>query len=237
MVEVEKSNHSLAEAVREEINSMPHIKTSLSDGVLNYSALARKISPYLSEKFGKKINEESIIVSIKRYADEMEESSNKFTYYEMFADSEITLQDNMCYTHFKRNDRVTSNIDKLYAEGDWKLGEMRVLIQGADQVMVIMKEKRVNQLLEELSEDVMFSIPNSALLTFRMPYESFKVYGMIAELTSTLAKKGISIELLTSPPDIHFLIDDADAERAYKTLKQLIKDSKQKLAEKKSISK
>ena len=225
------SSSSLAEAVRKEISILPHIKTALSDGVVNYSALARKIMPNISEKLGKKLNEESVIVAIKRFADELDTTIKEPSHIEMFSESEVMLQDNMCYTHFRKTDRVIDSIDKLFAEEDWKMGEMRVLIQGADQVMIITKENRARNLLTELKGDIINSLSNNSLITFRMPIQSFSSYGVLAEMTSLLARKGISIELLSSPPDIHFLVNENDAERAYSTLKQLINDSK-KMAKK-----
>ena len=226
--------NSLSEAVRQEINILPHVKTALSEGIVNYSALARKLMDNLGEKLGRKLNEESLIVAIKRYADELGIVSNQHSHIELFSEGEITLQDNMCYAHFKKKPNVLSKIEKLFGEENWKLGEMRVLIQGAEQVMVIMKENRLEEIMAELSDDIIFSLRNSALLTFRMPFESFTTYGVLAELTSHLAKKGISIELLSSPPDIHFLVDEKDAQRTYSVLRQLINDSKNAMAQKAS---
>src|SRR3989339_465378 len=193
--------NSLSEAVRNEINSLPHIKTAIAEGVVNYSALARKIMPSLSEKIlsagsKKQLNEESVVVAIKRYADELGSWENKFSYVDMFANSEINLQDNMCYVSFRKTPNAVSLIEKKFEEEDWRVGEMRVMISGAEHVTTIMKKKRAQSLIKELSGEIIYTIDNAALLTLRMPFESFSTYGVIAEITSTLAKKGISIDLL-----------------------------------------
>jgi len=185
------SGNSLAEIVRNEISILPHIKTALSEGVVNYSALARKIMPAITQKIGKKVNEESVIVAIKRFADELDVSVKEPSHIEMFAESEVMMQDNMCYTHFKKTEKVIEKVDRLFSEEDWKMGEMRVLIQGADQVMIITKETRVKDLLVELKGEILNSMSNNSLITFRMPYESFSSYGVLAEITSLLARKGI----------------------------------------------
>ncbi|MFH1391298.1 MAG: ACT domain-containing protein [Candidatus Diapherotrites archaeon] len=221
------NSHSLSEAVRREIESQPHIKNSLGEGVINYSALARKIIPELETKLEKELHEESVIVAIKRYADEMKPVEADATYLETFANSEVMLQDNMCYVQFKKHPEVINRIEKLFSSEDWKMGEMRVLIQGADQIMVITKKKRIQEILAELKEHVTYSIEDNALVSFRMPFESFSVYGILAEMSNRLAKKGISIEVLTSPPDMHFLVNEKDAEKTYTLFKKLIKDSEE----------
>lgn len=225
---------SLSEAVRNEINCMPHVKTAIADGLVNYSALARKLMPVLSEKLGsRKLNEESVVVSIKRYADELGKWETKISYIDMFANSAINLQDNMCYSTFKKNNQTVSLIEKKFDEEDWRVGEMRVMISGAEHVTTIMKQNRMGNLTKEMGGEIIYSIDNAALLTLMMPFESFSTYGVIAEISSVLARKGISIDLLSTPPNIHILVSEKDAERTYATLRQLIEDSKKILNERK----
>ena len=219
---------SLAECVRQEINAMPHIKSSLSDGVVNYSALARMLMPSISEKTGKKLNEESVIVSIKRYADELVSSPGDNAFLETFANSEIALQDNMAYVYFKKNDRVVSKVEKLFTEENWNLGEVRIFIHGAEQIMLIAKKNRLQEIVEELSNEKIFCLFDKSLVSIRMPLESHSLYGIIAEIPTILSKKGVSVELVSSPPDLHFLVDEKDAEKTYVTLRQLVKEARSK---------
>ncbi len=225
--------NSLSEAVRGEIYGLPHIKSSLSEGIVNYSALARKIIPRLSEKLGKKINEESVIVSIKRYADELGQHGAAQDYTELFANSEISMQDDISYIHFRKNDMVVNRLAKFFADEDWKIGEMRILIHGGEQVMLLANTQRINDMVNELTNEVIRQIDNSVLVTFRMPTESHEVYGIIAEITAALSKKGISIEMISYPSDLHIIVQEKDAEKTYSTLKQLISDSRKRLKEKK----
>lgn len=218
---------SLSDAVRQEINNIPHIKTALSDGIVNYSALARKIAPILKEKLQKSLNEESIIVAIKRYAEDMEIHGKGQSYTKIFAGCEITLQDNMNYVHFRKNPHVFAKIEKLFDEQNWKFGEMRALIQETDQIMVMMKEDRLEEVIEELSEEILFIVKNGSMLTLRVPSETVSTYGVLAEITTQVAKRGINIAgLLCTLPDIHILVDENEAERAYSTLKRIIMECK-----------
>lgn len=225
---------SLSDAVREEIHDLPHIKTSLNEGIVNYSALARKIMPRLTEKLGKKVNEESVIVSIKRYADEITSSAEGIDYTELFANSEISMQDDISYIHFRKNDNVVTKLAKFFSGEDWKIGELRILIHGGEQVMLLANTQRLNSMMDELAGDVIRQIDNSVLVTFRMPIESFEAYGIMAEITSLLSRKGISIEIISYPSDLHIIVQEKDAERTYATLKQLVSDSRKKLKEKKN---
>ncbi|HIH09258.1 MAG TPA: ACT domain-containing protein [Candidatus Diapherotrites archaeon] len=216
---------SLSDTVRKEINTLPHVKTGLSEGIINYSALARNLMPSLSKRLNKNLNEESVIVAIKRYADELSVTPLGSNYLEMFANSELTLQDNMAYAHFHKNDRLVKKVEELFLEENWKVGEMRIFIQGADQVMLIAKRSKVDELSTEFEADRLFALMDIALLSFRMPLQAYSLYGVIAEVTRQLAQKGISVEMVTSASDLHFLVEEKDAERAYSTLKAIIKNA------------
>lgn len=220
---------SLADAVKEEINSLPHVKTTLSEGIVNYSALARKLLPFLKDRLSREVNEESAVVAIKRYADDLTVATPNNDFLTVFANAELTLQDNMVYTHLRKNDHVTSRLEKLFVSHDWKIGEMRILIQGADQVMLIAKKSRVDEVLHQLEDEKLFSIEGVSMLSFRMSRESYAVYGIIAEVARLMAQKAISIEMVTTPPDLHLLVYEKDAERAYSALKSLIRKSQQLL--------
>lgn len=217
----------LSDAVKKEIDSTPHVKTCLADGIVNYSALARKLAPLLNEKTGRILNDESIIVAIKRYADEIAEPPNSPNMNEMLIESELVLQDHMSYVHFKKSHELLKKINEEISEENWRLGEMRIMIEGAENIMIIMKEAKAKELRESFPEDIIFSTNSHALLSLRMPLESISTYGIIAAITGVLAKKGISIELVSSPPDLHFLIHEKDAERAYTTLKEIMNRAKE----------
>lgn len=232
MIVGETTKVSLAEAVREEIRGIPHIKNSLSEGIVNYSALARKIMSTLSEKTGKKLNEESVIVAIKRYADEIEAIGINHSHASIFAEAEIAMQDDISYIHFKKNERVISRLTQLFANENWKIGEMRVLIHGGEQVMLLANSKRAEEIALELSGEIIKRIDNSALVTVKMPIEFHDSYGVIAEISSLLSRKGISIEIISYPSDLHIVVDEKNAERTYVTLKQLINESRRRVKEK-----
>ncbi len=179
---------SLAEAVRAEINTLPHVKSCLSEGIVNYSALSRRLIQPLSGKLNRDLNEESLIVSIKRYADEIRDSVIEHSHLETFAGSEIIMQDNVCYLCFRRTPELVSRIEALFDRVDWGIGERRFLIQGPDQIMVLTKWSRVKDLKEEFGEDLLYSLDNNVLVSFRIPLESFNIYGLLSEITLMLAK-------------------------------------------------
>ena len=218
---------SVSEAVRVLIDSHPHIRHSISEGLVNYSALSRKFSPELEKKLGKKVNEESTIVAIKRYAEELQKKEFSDKISELLSQSTITLQDEVSHALFNKNSRSSEVVDSMASKTEWGLGEIRIVVTGANRIFVVLKSNRLSELAGQLESDLIQLREQQTLISVSEPDEANMTYGVLNELTSALAKKGISIEVVSVPPDLHFLVDDEDSERAYRALKELIKQSKE----------
>ena len=148
---------------------------------------------------------------------------------EHFAASEISLQDKICFMKFKKNPRTLARVESLFDEENWNLGETRMMIESPDQLAAILKENRLEEIKDELKDDLTYFSNSSSMLTIRMPLKSFSEFGLIAEMATLLAKNGISIQVMSSPPDIHFIVSEDNAEKAYHTIKGLITASKKAL--------
>ena len=227
MIESEK-RLSLSEATRTIIEKDPYIKNTLADGLINYSALARRISTPLEKKLGRKINEESLIVAIKRYADEIQGRTNKNNYSDLLARSTLSMQDDMCCAVLTNNEDVIKTIMKhMHEDGD-NNDDSRIIVQNTGRVTLVLKKHKIENLLEKLKDEVLDTTHDCALITMKEPLDSKNTHGIIAELSSLLSKKGISIELFSSPQDIHFLVNEDKAEEAYRALKDAIKSARVK---------
>lgn len=216
---------SLAETIRNEISAMPHIKTSLAHGIVNYSALARKLMPTIYAKTAKKPNEETIIVAIKRYAQELNLVNAENSYIDYFAESEITMQDNIVFVKFGQRQKIEHILEKLFHQADWKVGELRIIIESGEQTLLIVKKDRLQKAGIDFNDTGADYVIENSLVSFIMPEHPNNTYGVIAELSTRLAKNGISFFLVTSPTDLHFLVDEALAEKTYHLLKEVIRDS------------
>jgi len=222
---------SLSREVRSLIEREPYIRNPLADGLINYSALARSIAPRIEQKLNRRIKEESLIVAIKRYADEISGKTAKNDYLDIFAKSTLSMQEDVSYALLNRSDEILGALEHLLNESDWHSGEVRIIIEAPERVVVVLKTPRMNSLMEKVKDNAIDFSESNALITMREPIESRTTYGVIAEIASVLSRKGISIELISAPPDLHFLVDEKDAEEAYKSLKEMIKTAKQALKE------
>ncbi len=222
---------SLSREIRSLIAGDPYVRNTLADGLINYSALARTLAPKVKQKLNREIKEESVIVAIKRYADEINGKSEKKDYLNILGKSSISMQEDICYALLKRDSDVLKELENLLNDTDWLQGEVRIIVDGPSRVVVVLKTPRMLSFVENLDDEMVDCSENNSLITMRQPHESRTTYGVIAEIASTLSKKGISIELISAPPDLHFVVSEKDAEEAYRTLRELIKQAKESMQE------
>ncbi len=224
---------SLSRSVRSIIEKEPYIRNPLAEGLINYSALARKISPRIEKDLERKIKDESLIVAIKRYADEINGKTDKKDYLDIFARSTLTMQDDVSYALLSGKDEVLNELEKLLKEPDWHSGEIRIVVSGPGRVVVLLKAERMNSIKEKINEHILDFSENNVLITMREPIESRTTYGVIAEIAQILSRREISIELVSAPPDLHFLVHEKDGEETYSCIKELIRNAKEEMKKKK----
>jgi len=217
--------NSLSKNVEHLVEKNPYIKYALGEGLINYSALARKLVPELETKLGKKINEESLIVAIKRFADKNSLILKSHDICELIGKSRLSMQDGVAYALIRRTPETFSAVDKMFEATDWDFDEIKTIVGSASHLVVMLKVRRMDTLLENIDESDIDEVDNNrALVTIRVPEQAFRMHGVLNEMTFLLAKNGISIDLLCMPPEIHFAVSEDDSERTYKLLKELVKE-------------
>ena len=104
-----------------------------------------------------------------------------------------------------------------------------MIVEAPEIVIVMLKTPKMNRLLKKVEGDVVESTHNHVLITLNTLSQLRHTYGVIAEITSELSKKGISVELVSAASYLHFLVDEKDSEEAYKCIKSVVRGAKQAL--------
>ncbi len=225
---MEKSKYSLSEFARQTIDNSPFIKSCLADGLINYSALARRLCPEIEKRLGKDVNLESLVVAIRRYADgKLKEPTISKEIAGIIANSSVSLQTNVSYAVVEGTRETIESVKSLLEAAEWELGEMRVVVQSAGKIFLLLKKSRMDELKSMLNAGINELVEDKAIISVRTPKEGTEAYGIIGEMANALARKGISIELVSVPPELHFIVEEGKSDTAYHELKGMIDKLKQ----------
>ena len=77
---------------------------------------------YKLPELNKKVNEESLIVAIKRYADEVDKREKPKDIIDLISRSSLSMQSDIAYALIERTPEAIESIESLLEETAWDLG-------------------------------------------------------------------------------------------------------------------
>ncbi len=227
---------SLSSVVRNTIEAYPYIRSSLSDGLVNYSALARKFKSEIDFEVGAKTSEESLVVSIKRYADELQHTQTGQDIPEIISNTTISTTEDVACVILESTQRTLEELKEIFQSSEWNLDEIRIIMQAASKVFVLLNKDKMKDFAAKMHDKEMMLKTDIAMVSVKIPTGYFNVYGLMHEFTSAFAKKGINIDaVMTLSPHLHFVIDEAHSNQAHEAIKELINLSKEIVKKRKSF--
>lgn len=228
---------SVSDVVADVLETMYYLKPAMKLDVVNYSALARVIKPFVEEKMGGngKVELETIIMAIRRNASVFTREPTP-TVFDVLKDSKVELNTGVAYVKLKRKPGVYEQLMELARNVNVEEMEDVYVIQRTDEISVILPEQVLAkvELLPAVKKDrsaVVTKRDDLALITVTEPAIAPDVPGVYAMLATQLSDLGISVlTMLGSFSRVSFLLKDVDAPLAYDRINKLIRESK-KLAE------
>src|SRR5213079_2888343 len=201
----------IAREVRDYIAGHPSVSDALKMGIVNYSALARKISKELGIR-----QKEAVLAACRRYPVE------KLRGYSEDAVRRMIQRRTKVATI-----TVIEGVDVLQRLGDVVeelLDENRVcrLIQVSQGTVIIVDDDSVSRVTKKLRSEHLIGVTRGLVeIDVTSPETIEKTPGLLAFLSGALASRGINIiEEMSAYTDTIFLLERKDMTRAMEVLAQ-----------------
>lgn len=219
-----KNERSISEIVREEIDSNPHIRTALEMDLLNYSAFARYLIQQISKKYNKKASKESIIVAAIRYQKEMTKMQISEKLKKGISECSISIRSDIVDLTLPKSSTVQEIIDELNNKIDWKSGGVMFMVQGRNEIEIILDRINYNKIKELISKQTTNVIPNLTAVSMHQPNTELTfVPGFYAFLLNNLATNNINvIEVMSTLTEVIIVVPQEQASRTFGILNSII---------------
>lgn len=222
-------NYSISDAVSEVLSEMHFLQQPFKLGIINYSALARVIKPFVEQKTGEEAGLDAIIMAIRRNSEIVGKTESRDV-YALLGECTLSLRTGMVYVHFKRSNELYEKVAKFERTINWLSGERIYVNQRTDEISIMTLSRFLSSLLELIADDesqLLGKQENMAMLTIRYPASALQTPGVLHLLTSQFAALGINIvSVFSSFSRLSFVCDEADAPAVYNRIAKLIRDSK-----------
>jgi hypothetical protein len=220
---------SVSKAIKDILFSNSIYLNSLKLGIANYTALAIKIKPEVERTIGSEININTIVVSIKRIADALQQNQDLDASLaqeekENLAGARISLTGSILEVEF---DKEIENIEKVLDLFDR---------QSDIRFNIFQSKNHMNLFIENISEikkifnsnDSPTIIPSKikegvSMITISLPWvetELRKTYQLLSMISNILYDNQISLHnAFFTPSEIVLIINDRDAAKVYELLR------------------
>lgn len=210
----------ISDAVADILTTMHQLSFVVADDLLNYSALARLITPAVEDRVGKKVKKHAVIAACKRFfARTPIVGGGQLA--SLLKGAKLSLQSDMVEVHVKYSPELHVKLYETRRRIAWQEGEKMLVIVRANVMSIIVASKYLPDLLANFKEsEVLFMAKHRALITLYYKQSDFmESFGGIHFWTGRLDSLGIGIlQIFSSWGQTSFLVRIEDAPAAVKIL-------------------
>ncbi|HZL24693.1 MAG TPA: hypothetical protein VFC05_15320 [Nitrososphaeraceae archaeon] len=219
---------SVSKAIKDILYSNSIYLNSLKLGIANYTALAIKIKPEIDRIIGSEVNINTIVVSIKRIADALQQNRDLESIAqeekENLAGARISLTGSILEVEF---DKEIENIEKVLELFDRQSDIRFNIFQSKNHMNLFIENIREIKKIFN-SNDSPTIIPSKikegvSMITISLPWEETelrKTYQLLSMISNILYDNQISLHnAFFTPNEIVLIIKDRDAAKVYELLR------------------
>jgi hypothetical protein len=216
-MEDEKPMKTTTDLTQEYIKEHPHIKSCLKYGLINYSALSRKISKDLNIE--KKSSKEAILIAARRFKESLKKDlQQEMDIRKLLADVELELKNKIGVYILEKNINFEF-IEEIHKNVRID-GASFYILEGSNNYTIITQEKYSSSIEKYFKSKIIKQEKNLALISVKSSKEIETTKGVVAFLTSLFSENGVNIlEFLSCWTDTLFVIESKDVAKALGFLK------------------
>ena len=218
---------TVASVVEQYLKTKPFLLSSLSDGIINLTSLARVIMPEIETHLGKDIKQGAVVMALKRISEELDFRISHKVSKVMQNIGDITVRSSLTDYTFITSHSLLDNQAKLISEINKLKDVFYTSSRGVNETNIVVSSS-VNELVETIlkTEKVLNKKENLSSITVKLPQENVSVPGVYYYIFQSLAWEGIIInEVISTTNEFTIIVDENQIDVAFKVMKDIKKIS------------
>ena len=214
---------TISSVVEQYIKSKPFLLSSLSQGIINLTSLARIMMPELEAHLGKDVKQGAVVMSLKRLSEELDFKINYKISKVLKNIGEITVRSSLTDFTFISSDSLLDNQAKLISEINKQQDIFYTSSRGVNETNIVTSTS-IEPMVEAIfkNEKLTHKIENLSSITVKLPQENISTPGVYYYIFQRLASEGIIIhEVISTTDEFTIIVSDDQIEVAFKVIKDL----------------
>jgi len=214
---------TISSVVEQYIKSKPFLLSSLSQGIINLTSLARIMMPELRVHLGKDVKQGAVVMSLKRLSEELDFKINYKISKVLKNIGEITVRSSLMDFTYVISDSLLDNQAKLISEINKYQDIFYTSSRGVNETNIVISAS-VESLIESIfkNEKLTHKIENLSSITVKLPQENTSTPGIYYYIFQRLAWEGVIIyEVISTTNEFTIIVSDEQIDAAFKVIKAL----------------
>ncbi|MFD1550997.1 aspartate kinase [Putridiphycobacter roseus] len=214
---------SLSKLIEEVIDDTPFVRESLSEGLINTSALARKIKPELEGITKKTIKESTIVMAISRLPLSKQDSIKNKIKNIVGGIGDFVVRSNLTKYTYKNYQGISANqavfLKKIESVND----SFYTVSRGINETTLIVNAQLSGVLEENMDKNELLSMnKNLSAITLKLPSANVQTEGVYYFILRKLAWKSISLEeVISTTNEFTIVVQSSVVSKAFEVLANL----------------
>jgi len=216
---------TISEITEKIIIDSPFLAESIGEGLINVSALARKLRPRIEKELMKDIKEGAIIMALKRLQPKFDKSRFSLANSLIRQFEDITVKSNLTEYSFKNSDTLISKIKILIEQIENQRNKFLTLSQGVFETAIIINSKNQDLLEHTFKEEFRLTKTRAiSSITIKLAPKNVQTTGVYYLILKAIAWNNINmIDALSTPEEITIFFDEKNVEKAFTVINNLAK--------------
>jgi hypothetical protein len=219
---------NIGKITEEIINRSPFLRESITENLINVSALARKIKPEIEEIIQKEVNEGAIVMAIKRMTPGYYHRINLKIQNFMGSLGDFLIRSDLEDFTFENSDTLTTRQGEIMGFLNNEKDAFYTFCKGVNESSIITSSSLSKHIKEVLKYEKLKSHnADLAAITIKLPKINTEISGIYYYLLKHLAWDGINlIEVVSTANEFTVVVKSDDIDSAFSVLMQLKRNGK-----------
>jgi len=220
---------TIVEILNTIIRESPFLEEGISEGIINFSALARKVRPRVESALMKPVSESAILMALKRMTPKITQKI-KLDSKLIRQMGDITVRSDLCEFTFSKSVTLLEKQKKLLHAIKDKIDPFITFTQGVYEITAI-----VNSSLEEIvrkifkDENIISRVIDLAAITIRLSPQSVHTPGIYYSLLKQLAWHNINVvEVVSTFTEFTIILQKGQIDISFSALMRFLSPKKEK---------
>ncbi|WP_338409467.1 aspartate kinase [uncultured Flavobacterium sp.] len=214
---------TVSSVVEDYIKAKPFLLSSLSQGIINLTSLARIMMPEIESQVGKDLKQGAIVMSLKRLSEELDFKINYKINKVLKNIGEITVRSPLNDYTFMISDTILEKNTKLLQEINHLTDVFYTSSRGVNETNIVISSS-VSHLVDHYlnGEKMTHKTENLSSITVKLPVENTVVPGIYYFIFQRLAWEGIVLnEVISTTNEFTIIVNDENVDKAFRVIKDL----------------